>query len=191
MQSKREMRKELGARRDALAPEQVEEWSQAIREHLFTAPLIVDADAVLGYASKGNEVATLALIQELIDRGLSVLLPAIRGATANRVMDWLPIEDIAELSEGAFGILEPRAGKASPPPSAAPVLVPGLAFTASGLRLGHGGGFYDRFLASHSGPRIALAYEVQIVPELPPKAHDVRMDSIVTERRWLTQGRRA
>lgn len=187
MRSKGELRKELAARRNALAPERVEDWSATICERVLSDSLVAGADVLLCHASKGNEVATRQIIQSFIGSGNRILLPAITGTTESRVMEWLPVHDITDLRAGTFGLLEPTASGAppSPPPPGAPVIVPGLAFTTSGQRLGRGGGYYDVFLASHSGPRIALAYELQIVTELPLEAHDIRMDAIVTERRWV------
>ncbi|HTL75696.1 MAG TPA: 5-formyltetrahydrofolate cyclo-ligase, partial [Casimicrobiaceae bacterium] len=68
------------------------------------------------------------------------------------------------------------------------VLVPGVAFDARGGRLGYGGGFYDRLLpgAAGSAPRVAGAFEMQIVDAVPTAPHDVGVDAVVTERRTLT-----
>ena len=190
MGPKVDIRKELAARRDGLASALVEEWSHAICGRVLSAPGIAGAGIVLGYASKGNEVLTLGLLDTLIVRGTTVLLPSIVGDAEGRAMEWRLIQNTEELLLGVYGILEPPASEAAQPPTPpdAPVLIPGLAFAPGGERLGRGGGYYDRFLSGHAGPRIALAYEMQLVPELPQEAHDIRMDVIVTERRWLRCG---
>ena len=66
------------------------------------------------------------------------------------------------------------------------MIVPGLAFTWRGHRLGQGEGYFDRFLAGHKGLRVGLAYEAQIAPKLPTDPHDQRVDVIVTERRVVS-----
>jgi 5-formyltetrahydrofolate cyclo-ligase len=193
MRPKADIRKELAAQRDGLASTLVEEWSHVICERVLSAPGIAGAGVVLGYASKGNEVLTLRLLDTLIVRGTTVLLPSIVGDAECRAMEWRSIRNTEDLLGGAYGILEPPASLDAPPPTPpdAPVLIPGLAFAPGGERLGRGGGFYDGFLSGHPGPRIALAYEMQLVPALPQEAHDIRMDVIVTERRWLRSAERA
>lgn len=68
----------------------------------------------------------------------------------------------------------------------APILVPGMGFTENGVRLGKGGGYYDRYLETHPGHKtIALAYEFQILHELPAEPYDKSVDMIVTEKRVI------
>ena len=70
--------------------------------------------------------------------------------------------------------------------STAPILVPGMGFTENGVRLGKGGGYYDRYLETHPGHKtIALAYEFQILHELPAEPYDKSVDMIVTEKRVI------
>ncbi len=63
------------------------------------------------------------------------------------------------------------------------IIVPGVAFTDRGIRLGRGAGFYDRFLAAvpSNVPKIGLAFDVQLVPDLPEEPFDVRMDFVISE----------
>ncbi len=60
------------------------------------------------------------------------------------------------------------------------VIVPGLAFTPDGYRLGYGGGFYDRFLSLVQAPNAGVCFAEQIVPELPVEAHDVRVQRVIS-----------
>ena len=77
-------------------------------------------------------------------------------------------------------------GKDGPGISTAPILVPGMGFTENGVRLGKGGGYYDRYLETHPGHKtIALAYEFQILHELPAEPYDKSVDMIVTEKRVI------
>lgn len=80
----------------------------------------------------------------------------------------------------AYGLIEPEGGPPAPPPDL--ILVPGLAFTRDGRRLGRGGGFYDRWLATQSGiPTLGICFSCQLVDALPIEMHDVRLDAILTE----------
>lgn len=87
----------------------------------------------------------------------------------------------------AWGMAVPRAHTPVRPDTLAAVIVPGLAFDASGHRLGRGAGVYDRFLATlpPTTRKIGVIPELRLVPSLPTEPHDVRMDAIVTERRML------
>jgi 5-formyltetrahydrofolate cyclo-ligase len=92
-----------------------------------------------------------------------------------------------ELIAGPHGAREPRGGRPAPPPDL--VLVPGLAFDSRGRRLGRGGGFYDRFLATLRPPvplLCGVCFSCQIVPEVPAEPHDVRMDFVLSETGWIT-----
>jgi 5-formyltetrahydrofolate cyclo-ligase len=91
----------------------------------------------------------------------------------------------ADLATGKFGILEPRPEAIRPAAldQIGAVLVPGLAFDGTGNRLGRGFGHFDRLLRQTSGVKIALAFDFQVLDEVPAEAHDVRLDFIVTETR--------
>lgn len=81
---------------------------------------------------------------------------------------------------GAKGPLEPEDGMPAPPPDL--ILVPGLAFTRDGHRLGRGGGYYDRWLATQRGiPTVGICFSCQLVDSLPVESHDLRVDAILTE----------
>ena len=83
------------------------------------------------------------------------------------------------LATGAYGILEPDHRDALISEDIDAVLVPGLAFTRRGLRLGRGAGFFDRFLASTEAKRIGVCFSCQIAPWLPIDEWDMRMDAVV------------
>lgn len=92
----------------------------------------------------------------------------------------------ADLESGKFGIPEPRAAcKSLQLNQLDLVLVPGVAFSPDGARLGRGRGFYDRILDSVTGRKIGVAYDEQIVESVPAEAHDQRVTDIVTPTRWI------
>lgn len=113
-------------------------------------------------------------------------------------LDLFRVASLHELAPGAFGVREPlaRIENAIAPESLDLILVPGVAFTADGARLGRGGGFYDRLLAwlTPRTCKIGVCFDAQLLPELPIEPHDQHMDFIATEsgllnaERLLTDG---
>ena len=120
----------------------------------------------------------------ILTDGKQLLLPRINRA--QRALELRHVVDLgADLVSGVWGIREPA--ERCPIMSLTKVefmLVPGVAFTASGARLGYGGGYYDRLLASLDRriTRIAAAFQLQMVDQLPEGPHDQRVDRIVTEK---------
>ena len=175
----------------SLSSADVRAMSAAIWERLAVLPEVASAHALLIYISKGNEVATHGLIQQLLAMGRHVSVPSFDDAAQRYVASELNDFE-GELSEGRFGILEPRRECVHrvATDKLETLLVPGLAFDEQGIRLGRGLGFFDRLLRETRGTRIALAYDFQILNEVPADAHDVRMDFTVTEKRVVSSGRR-
>lgn len=184
MNTKKSLRKNCLARRNALSREEVTEKSAAILRRLTSIAEIRHAPAILTYLSMGNEVDTHQLVETLLAEGRTPIVPIVEKGGA---LTWSVLKDREDLQASAYGIPEPTPGKreAVVPPPQAPVVVPGVAFTPSGHRMGHGGGYFDRFLAAHEGLGIGIAFEAQIIPGFPLEAHDIPVDRIVTESRIL------
>jgi 5-formyltetrahydrofolate cyclo-ligase len=105
-----------------------------------------------------------------------VSYPRCEGGT----LSFRLVSALSELVPGRFGIREPAAGPALAPLDL--IVVPGLAFTTEGSRLGRGAGFYDRFLSAIPATtvKIGVCFEFQRVSELPQESHDVKMDAVVS-----------
>lgn len=179
---KKHLRKYYLGQRRALTHE-VAQKSSMIHNRLHQVPEFAQAATVLCYvSSKDNEVDTQCLIEHLLREGKKILVPM---AQADRSILWSRIHSLAELSTARFGILEPReeARRIMAPPEDAVVIVPGIAFSTDGYRIGYGGGYYDRFLASFPGCTIGLAFDIQIMKEFSPDPHDVPVKYVVTESR--------
>ena len=120
--------------------------------------------------------------------GKSLAYPRVNAGR----LDIFRVASVYDLLPGAFGIREPSD---APENAVAPgdidlILVPGVAFTRAGLRLGRGGGFYDRLLAGlpASTIRIGVCFASQVLDELPVEPHDQRVDFVATEEGILTPG---
>ena len=180
MKSKENLRKVLLAKRACLTPTEIEEKSSAIIRKVFNLDMIKNGNLLLTYCGKGDEVNTLPLIDTALLMRKKVMVPLTRG---HGQLEWSQINDLNHLVRGPLGIPEPAEETVilQNPPMDAPIIVPCLGFTTKGDRLGFGGGYFDRYLAQHSGIKIGLAFELQHIDHLPVESHDVQLDLVITE----------
>lgn len=151
---------------------------------LFSLPCWQQANTVLAFAALPDEPDTAPILRQALADGKRLLLPRVTG---NSTMDWVEIPDLALLQRGAYGISEPPADLPSvvPPAGASTLaLLPCLAVGTDGVRLGRGGGYYDRFLAHYKGKRLLLCPAALILPEIPADVWDIRFapEEILTEK---------
>lgn len=151
-------------------------------ENVLSCERVKNADAVLIYCSVGTELSTRGIIQRLIDSGKTVALPKC-GEYGK--MDFHIITSADQLAEGKFKIPEPDGSLPKPVITDKTVcIVPALAFTERGLRLGYGGGFYDRYISAYPQLyRIGLIFDELISGSLPAESHDAAVNAIITEKR--------
>ena len=191
-QEKVVLRNQMQAKFAALTAAEVRGKSAAIWERLAILPAFAGAARRLIYISTGWEVDTHGLIQQLLAMGREICVPYY-NPTAKAYAPSVLHDFHRDLGAGRFAILEPKP-EAIRPIAANQIeaaLVPGLAFDAAGNRLGRGMGYFDRLLSEIGGVKIALAYDFQILNEVPAEAHDARVDFIVTEIRVVeTKGTR-
>lgn len=138
---------------------------------------------VLVYVNRADEVATVPLILERIERGTRLCVPAFdRGLNRYYPSELRDFE--TELESGGFGILEPKPSARRPAPiqELDAIFLPCLACDRQGNRLGYGYGYFDRICRSARAIKIGLAYEFQIVDAIPMHDGDVPLDMIVTEK---------
>ena len=181
MRDKPITRRTVLSRRDKLPAEERREASVAIAravDGLFAS--LPAGSIVASYAPKGTEVATDALDAFARARGLRVVYPRTVDGDRRLVFHEVTIDD---LSPSRFGLLEPSAGAPRVDTTAIAVFViPGLAFDRQGWRVGWGRGYYDATLAvAPSARRIGIAFECQLVDEVPRDVHDARLHHVVTE----------
>jgi 5-formyltetrahydrofolate cyclo-ligase len=153
------------------------DFAQAIARHAESLAL-AKGTVVGGYHALPDEADPALLLERLVELGCHIAYPRVAGKTLP--LEFHRVPDGEMLAPGAFGIHEPMDFW----PRAMPdiLLVPLLAFDATGHRLGYGGGFYDRTLALLKVPAIGIVYRGQEVPSLPHEAHDRTLDMVLTEQ---------
>ena len=170
--------------------EHVAAQPDAIRALLFhrpPAPLLsrIGPDAVIGlYHATADEAPAAGYARFFQEAGHEIALPAFASEDAAMIFrTYSDPHGESDIEPGPFGIRQPAKSAAEIVPDL--VFVPLIGFTASGDRLGQGGGHYDRWLAAHPG-RIAvgLAWDVQLVESLPVEPHDAPLDAVVTPTRF-------
>jgi 5-formyltetrahydrofolate cyclo-ligase len=153
------------------------DFASAISRHA-EALQIPKGSVVGGYHALPEEADPALLLERLVELGCHIAYPRVTGK--GLPLDFHRVPDGEVLAPGAFGIHEPLDSW----PRATPdmLLVPLLAFDASGHRLGYGGGFYDRTIALLKVPAIGITFAGQEIDRLPHQAHDAQLTAILTER---------
>lgn len=160
-----------------------------LKDTVICARLLADekirnADTVLLYASFRSEVDTWSIAKNLLFKNVRIAYPVCRE---NHAMTFHIVSGTNQLSDATYGICEPDISLPEPEITGRTVcIVPALAFTENGVRLGYGGGYYDRFLAEYPEIyTIGLAYDACIAENLPSAEHDIKIKSVITEERTI------
>jgi 5-formyltetrahydrofolate cyclo-ligase len=181
---KEKLRKEIKEKRRRQSKEENRKKSKEIKEKLFGLKEYMDAKTVLFYVSYDGEVFTHDMIKEALD-DKKVVAPISNKEDCSLSLSIL--DSWNDLEEGSYGILEPRKDciKEISIDELDLIIVPGVAFDLNGNRLGHGKGYYDRLLEKTKAISIGLAFEFQIVKNIPTDRNDVPVDLIITENRMI------
>jgi len=185
-ETKTALRQQIRAVLAAITSEQRAADSARICARLRKQPVWDQARSVLLFAPMAAEPDLWPLLAEALAAGKTAALPRYHPAekkyVAGRVQNLQ-----SDIVSGAFGIREPGPHCPELPPDQFDlILAPGLAFDLHGQRLGRGRGFYDRLLAAIPGTKCGVAFDEQIVREVPAGARDVRMNYLLTPTRWIT-----
>jgi 5-formyltetrahydrofolate cyclo-ligase len=180
------IRQSTFARRDALSKEERSEKSAAIMERLFHLANFVEARIVLFFMSYNSEVDTEPMVRKALQLEKIVTIP-LTDAKKKEIAPFR-IDDLdRDVQPGYRGIREPIAERCKPIPVQYInlAIIPGVAFDTRGGRIGHGIGVYDRFIPQLdiTTRKVALAFECQMVPQIPMEPHDRYIDIIITEKR--------
>jgi 5-formyltetrahydrofolate cyclo-ligase len=179
---KKILRKQVLSARDRLSPREKTTKSREIEERLFSLPEFLSAQVVMFFASFRSEVETGPMIQRALHLGKRVVLPKVQG----KELGLYEIHDFgSDVEPGAWGIPEPKAIIPAALADIDLMIIPGAAFDKQGNRLGYGAGFYDKLLPAFGKATVALAFEAQIVTEVPTEKHDVPVRKIITEKQVI------
>lgn len=180
---KKILRKQVLSARDRLSPIEKTTKSQEIEERLFSLPEFLSAQVIMFFASFRSEVETGSMIRRALHSGKRVVLPKVQG----NELALFEIHDFgSDIEAGAWGIPEPKTTIPAELADIDLIIIPGAAFDRQGNRLGYGAGFYDKLLPAFRKATVALAFEAQIVNEVPAERHDVPVRMIITEKRVIT-----
>ena len=182
MRAKPITRRTVLSRRDALTADARAAASEAIAERVDALLATLPAGAIIAlYASKGSEVATDRMDASARGRGLRVVYPRIVDGARRLTFCEVAIETLVP---GHFGLREPTSDTAAIElTSIAAFVVPGVAFDRSGGRVGWGRGYYDATLAAAApgALRIGVAFDIQLMDQVPSDPHDAPLHHVVTE----------
>ncbi|MEU7582344.1 5-formyltetrahydrofolate cyclo-ligase [Streptomyces sp. NPDC041068] len=186
--TKRMLRRDFLAVRSGLTEDDAHKAAAVLADRALELPELAGARTVAAYVSVGSEPGTRALLDALHARGTRVLLPVL---LADNDLDWGVYDGAGSLvrvqHQGKIELLEPFGERLGPDAvlAADAVLLPGLAVDARGMRLGRGGGSYDRVLArlerADADPAlVVLLYDSEVVAHVPEEAHDRPVHAVVT-----------
>lgn len=180
---KRELRRQILTRRDALSLQERERASLLLTERICGHQWFYLADTILGFVSYGSEIDTTEILQEALGKGKKVYVPKVEGED----MVFYRIDSLDSLVEGYKGIREPLGDTEvfdcdATPAEKVLMLMPGAVFDRQRNRIGYGKGFYDRYLADKPGLQlrtVAVGYQCQMVEELPAQEWDIKPYQVI------------
>lgn len=183
------LRKGIITLREQLSPDVRAAHSTAITERLLQLPTYLQANVVLGYMNFGAEFDSQIWVRQVLADDKKLALPKVNRQTNRLDLYW--VNDLnSQLAAGLWDIPEPiieRCERLNSLNEVEFALLPGVAFTRSGARLGYGGGFYDKLLAQieHRPALVAAAFALQIVGHIPQEPTDVKVEWIITEQETM------
>jgi 5-formyltetrahydrofolate cyclo-ligase len=180
MNNKESIRKEMKETLARLTKPLYEDYSYSIASRLYEDEDWKQAKVIGITISKKPEVDTYQIIKRAWEIGKQVVVPKCNPK--EKKMAFRTITDFSQLETVYYGLFEPieAVTKEVSSDGIDLIIVPGLAYTREGYRLGFGGGYYDRYLLNYSGKTLSLAFADQLVPKFPVENHDIPVSKIIT-----------
>jgi len=173
---KKELRKKIREQKRAMSEAQIVSASERLGQLFLDCPQYKSAKTIYGYLPYNQEVRTVPMLEQAMKDGKRVAVPKCYGEE----MRFIYMDDLSKVEKGYANIPEPIADEPVADDQTALVLMPGMAFTKDGKRMGYGGGFYDKFLAAEPNhPTVALCYDFQMVEDLPTEDYDIPVDCVL------------
>ena len=187
---KKILRKEILTKRKNIDIVEKEKMDRKICDKFYESKYYRDAKNIFIYISYDSEINTKEIINKALMDNKKIYVPRTEFKT--RLMDAVEIISLDNLIESEYGILEPSIGESHIEPNELDlIVVPGVAFDRNGGRIGYGAGFYDRYFKKINKDNIkkiqklALAYDFQILENIPMNEHDVPVSYIITEKEFI------
>ena len=178
--NKAELRKMIYNSFRDLSSEYKQYADDGIRSNIMSLPEYQEADTVFCFVGTKDEIDTSTLIDRMLADGKRICVPLCTG---KGIMEAKKISSRSQLSEGTYGILEPSEEAETVPPEEIDfAIVPCVTCNKIGQRLGHGGGFYDRFFENAEIPSAMVCREETMTAAIPTDIHDIRFKTVVSER---------
>ena len=180
MVDKNSIRSQMKETLSAISKPFYEDYSYKIASQLFMDENWKKAQVIGITVSKPPEVDTYQIIRAAWELGKQVVVP--KCYPREKKLSFRRLEEFAQLESVFYGLLEPKIDVTEEVSrdQIDLLIVPGLAFTKAGYRLGFGGGYFDRFLKGFSGNTLSLAFSEQMISEFPIEDHDVPVSKIIT-----------
>jgi 5-formyltetrahydrofolate cyclo-ligase len=183
-EAKRLARRVVRLATEGMALGQSEEDSSAACRLILKSTVWQRASQVMLYVPMRGELNVNSLTENGLKDGKLIALP--RFSVNKNAYEACGIDNLSDLVPGKFGVPEPSPNSQIMDTKQLDLaIVPGVAFTALGGRLGRGGGFFDRLLADIPAKKCGVCFEQQVYPDVPVERHDVKMDMIATPNGWL------
>lgn len=177
--NKAELRKTVKEKNSSLTEEYTSHADSIISDRIISSREFINSSVIFIYVSMKNEPSTVKIIEEALRLGKTVCVP--KCVTKNE-MTAVRISGLNELSDGSFGIPEPDdSDNTIEKRLIDTAIIPCTAASLNGKRLGHGAGYYDRFLENTNIYKICLCYSRLIFDDIPTDEHDIIMDKVITE----------
>lgn len=186
-QAKREMRKQVKLSLDGLSEAERNVLNRKVQERFFQLTVVKEARTVMIYYGIGSEIDTVPLIEGLLAEGKKVGLPICRGDLNLDIGQIRSLNQVKERQFKHFTLMEPWNTPLLDPAVLDLAVIPGVAFDQKGNRLGHGAGYYDRFLSRipQTVYKLGLAYDLQVRDRVPVATHDRSLDGLLTPTRFI------
>lgn len=183
--TKKEIRQKMLAKRRALSASEIDEKSRTLRDQIVSLPAYQKAKRIMAYLSMKGEADLDPLIRQALADGKEIYIPV---CLPEKQMEAGRLLSMDHFKKGPYGLRDLPDGYAVISPEELDlVLVPGVACTKEGIRLGMGAGYYDRYL-SHVPfeKRVVTLWDFQVIADIPFEPFDQKMAQIVTEKRVIS-----